>query len=105
MTDTSIIIEVAKLDRWTFDEKVGYWRDSFGFAYGSSEPPQFTTSRDVIVPVIVKVCKDQAIRVSFLNTLRELIGGKVSDFDLLVCEVKLLSIALLKATGKWKEED
>lgn len=117
MQDQEIIIEVARLDnkevRYNKDALVweilknGHW---YLWQEWYNEPDvDYTESRDAIIPVIRKVLTTSELKVKFLNALRSLVEARLkratSDFDLLVESTEReLCIALLKATGKWKEK-
>lgn len=111
MTDSEVIIEVAKLDGWDVHHPNLITSSVIGFPPGSEsiddwKPlPNYLTSRDAIMPVIEK-CKpiignNQDMFVSYL--WREM-GLKAGDcvFEAFLATPRQLCIALLKATGKWK---
>lgn len=49
------------------------------------------------------IAGNTALRVEYLNQLRRVIGGLVSDFDLLHATAAQHGEAFLKTIGKWKE--
>ena len=116
MTKDQQIMELAKLDGWTFDPLVGYWRDSGGYAHGSSKPLPYLTSRDAIIPVIEKV-REQTLGRSIRNHYRSFLielwkicnpdhkFGWNSEhwIDCILANPQQLSEALLRSTGRWQE--
>jgi hypothetical protein len=67
----------------------------------------YLTSRDVIVPVRLKVCNTPDLKVQWLNHARTIlsrrVGKLVSDFDLTSINPDEDCEALLRATNRWKE--
>jgi hypothetical protein len=114
MTDDEIIIEVAKLDGWTFgdrvtDKKTGISWDVYrkGEQHGSiyvGTLPKYLTSRDAIMPVIEK--QENHVKVDLVHQLDD---GLFNNWQpsqvvaVLLSTPRQLCIALLKATGKWRE--
>ncbi len=118
MTDTEIIIEVAKLDGWI--------KEDWGWVYPLPGDKQevyqhkdfpvglnYTTSRDAIIPVIEKVLNSAHLTDQFLVELCVQVGTphmscgdafwKIRCPTLLVLATpRQLCIALAKATGRWK---
>jgi hypothetical protein len=120
MNDPEIIIEVAKLDGFFEDEKFispgGFLQGVriIGDDAGYERVPDYLKSRDAIIPVIEKICgQDCDKRKSFgMSLLCQLypMGGDYSslcvedvNFSLIVATARQLCVALLKATGKWRE--
>lgn len=120
MTDTSIIIEVAKLDGWIREEKthprfytrIVHWIKRIGTferKIVESELPPYITSRDAIIPVIerhdeVSYCLMHELRMILTDDLGCESPKEINEWDMLTATPKQLCIALLKATGKWKED-
>lgn len=73
----------------------------------AQEAKEYLTSRDAIVPLRIKVCQTQAVKVLWLNFARQILkrrlGKVVSDFDQACIEPAEDCEALLRATGKWVE--
>lgn len=119
MSDTDIVIEVAKLDGYTEEQA-----HSFGnsvekeFAYQCGEinseeyvsnvvqqpkPPNYLHSRDAIIPVIKK--QTQHVQLGVVDELtphKREFDGDVAVIAM-TAPARQLCIALLKATGRWKE--
>lgn len=138
MTDTEIIIEVAKLDGWLNKPPVNYeskhplawWfhpslhaeANERGIGYPNSAEilPTYLTSRDAIVLVIEKVWRSllngneptlesEGFLVTFGELCEQLCHDEVSwsitpVYRFVLMKPRQLCIALLKATGKWREE-
>lgn len=113
MTDNQIIIEVAKLDGFELPDSNEGWNHNnplspTGISIDNHKgqckrwvEKQYLTSRDAIIPVIEKQTpKIREYIVSCLVTLRQ--NDELQD--LICASAKQLSIALLKATGKWTEK-
>lgn len=111
MSDNEITIEIAKLDGWKFDgEKLYTDADP---QHISVECFDYLTSRDASVPVIEKVCcmpttvGTSELRADFIAYLANSIGNceppRNQYFELVCATPRQLCIALLRATGKWKE--
>ena len=65
----------------------------------SCRVPNYLTSNDAILPLIQKwVGTNCERRVAFINVLRQVIGGKVSDLDLILATPAQLAEALIRAT-------
>ena len=118
MTDEQIVIEVAKLDGFTFQYGVHVDRNNSGKLccsdqHGSTiHVPDYLTSRDAIVPVIEKWANKNMVDFSnFVCCLRHELKLD-SEFELVTADIwfcltatpRQLCIALLRATGKYKEE-
>lgn len=128
MTDTKIIIEVAKLDGWKPTEQawqtVKAMNEVFGDNYMTEPPkPKYLTSRDAIIPVIERQNFTEEQWEVFLrfcvlgepdwiacNKIWTDKSGKMQQsrlpraFRLLILlNAKQLCIALLKVTGRWKD--
>lgn len=112
MTDTEIIIAVAKLDGWSEHEtspNMFVYKGVNGEALLHSRPHEFKylTSRDAIVPVIEKCINTDAIQTNFNYKLYELLPRKTADGNAftyvmaVLAKPRELSIALLKATGNY----
>lgn len=126
MTDQSLIIAVAKLDGWTWKQEN---ETQFLFSHASSTfvshdrqfvssmihcitmLPHYLTSRDAIIPVIEKaLTKDVQWFNFFLNLGKEcrerfpIQADPLINYKLvLLATARQLSIALVKATGKWEK--
>lgn len=115
MTDTEMTIAIAELDGYTKDKQDDrrFYKNILNKIITFFYPPVFTeaslpsylTSRDAIIPVIEKVCNE--LRDAFLNELRELVHKETgrciqNGWLLIIATPRQLSIALLKATGKYK---
>lgn len=115
MTDTEIIIEIAKLDglaSYSFPRghpqygTTGCYINKFG---GVSEMPYYLNSRDAIIPVIEKHITNPDIEHTFNYALYDSLPKEDWDKNAMtyVMAVKAtarqLSVALLKTSGKWKE--
>lgn len=125
MTDTEIIIEVAKLDglklTWDFDNIInGTFYSEKPRRGGYIRDLSYLTSRDAIVPVVEKLWNhDSGFAKDFICYLYEehshpecveidltdAFGEDLHSITLvlLLSTSRQLCIALLKATGKWKE--
>ena len=128
MTDEQIVIEVAKLDGWKHcqsnTELCNKWWG--GKPIGVSplnerfnneehafwEIPNYINSRDATVPVIEKWANNNMVDFSnFVCCLRHELKLD-SEFELVTADIwfcltatpRQLCIALLRATGKYKEE-
>lgn len=111
MTNEEIIIEVAKLDgikqnfHWLHypDQQIP---DGYMLSDGTlvKELHSYLTSRDAIIPVIEKLSLPEQIQL-MRHLHIEFRAGVASwtDFKILTASPRQLCIALLKATGKWKE--
>lgn len=106
MTDTEIIIEVAKLDGWipnTISDTTKHWLR--GNSEWCQNLPNYLTSRDAIVSVIER----QSFTVQGDIARCILAQGKSCGGFNQICLVGILAtpyqlcIALLKATGKYHE--
>jgi len=84
MTDTELIIEVAKLD----NRPCTYYHVE-GTCDNLSHRPPYLTSRDAIIPVIEKQ--------------ESMIVARIAGEYTCLATAKQLSIALVKACGKWKK--
>lgn len=120
LTDQEIIIEVAKLDGFNamgfphYPEPDLYFQKDTFLGHRDSLPP-YLTSRDAIIPVIEKCFemdkvtpfnKQEALACVFWSELNE-----INDFfeegghtQMLLSTPYQLCIALLKATGRWREK-
>jgi len=130
MTDHELIIEVAKLDGWSepFEFKPPLYADEpdrlFGVAPGWDNKslsnilrkdltgleearhivPDYLHSRDAIIPVIEKhLRKGNYNHFDTVNAFRHEFGDPCTWQDIICASPRQLSVALLKATGKWKE--
>lgn len=126
MTDTEIIIEVAKLDGLEDIKLAGPFKtvggtrpillDGTRVGYGYENAKDYLTSRDAIVPVIegLRLAPTQAkvFLAEILNETNNELSLAIGFWDrrnpydllrLLLATPRQLCIALLKATGKWKE--
>jgi len=118
MTDQEIIIEVAKLDGWKENYCRGYGHIPLNLhpttnVYQDFKYLPYLTSRDAIVPVIERHQKMDNFEQVMKQLNYEVLGfhGGQQTITLnywalqrLVCaNPRQLCIALLKATGKWKE--
>ena len=123
MTDNEIIIEAARLDGKNVRLKHGPTFKGTDFhpteiwviqRHGPDDeilwtPTSYLTSRDAIVPVIEKCCIAEPQKVRFMVCLEgfENIKGQHEQawaFNKYIkATPRQLCIALLKATGKWKE--
>lgn len=121
MTDQDLIIAVAKLDGWEFwthpegspklakardREQRDYWTSQGCFTIETNfgvlpkNIPDYLTSRDAIIPVIEKQ-PDSVIATVCMHLIAD--KQHREGFRLLLSKPKQLAIALVKATGGWKE--
>lgn len=125
MTDQQLIIAVAKLDGLTckasptiigmyalFSEDGSQWSESHDTEEQCwREAKDYLTSHDAIIPVIEKHITNPEIEMIFNYALYDLLQKEVSEVNAMtyVMAVKAtarqLSIALLKACGKWEERE
>ena len=119
MTPIEIQIEVAKLDGWemfrpnVMIHKWGGNKIQAEASVDSETIQRYTTSRDAIVPVIIKICDTFSSKSCFLLYLKKELGISISEdsyysiyalFQLVMEATPLqLCIALLKACGKWRD--
>ena len=119
MTDTELTIEIAKLDGW--EQKGEAWTKVGRPYVRGLSMFNYLTSRDAIMPVIEKqigtsfIYNDKAYR--FVEALDFQINGKITGhsvdglptvyviapWSFMLASPRQLCVALLKATGKWKE--
>lgn len=121
MSDEEIILAVAKLDGWEEVLNESAWvnlmphlsHKKFWRGQVEQRLSKYLTSRDAIIPVIEKCCsKDKYDKGNFIQTIRNerekeyqnLISDYWHIFDVVLCATpRQLCIALLKATGNWKD--
>src|SRR5690349_24709405 len=115
MTDTEIIIEVAKLDGWKYpkDEEANDWtwisnEDTKRHDCLLGQLKCYLTSRDAIIPVIEKqLTDDPMVEDRFLTKFNAAVRSLKPNNKQMMLSIFLtprqLCIALLKATGRWKE--
>lgn len=120
MTDQEIIIEVAKLDGWIYHPAQDVYQKEFSDRTRHVSTPlvekhlgSYLTSRDAIIPVIEK--QGLGIKYTLGWKLSEELNfdeESLSDVDnlgyrftdILCATPRQLCIALLKASGNWKEQ-
>lgn len=114
MSDNEIIIAVAKLDGYTINgpsndpsEPEGWCWDGKGNNCWFHEL-EYLTSRDTIIPVIEKVVTqhEDFQRYLMMETKTSIGYGQCNGtaFVINICATpRQLCIALLKATGNWKD--
>lgn len=119
MTDTDILIEVAKLDGWIMvrelncyligkppDEQLHehYKTAHIPTANGEWQLKPYLTSRDAIIPVIESQ-SHTIIRLVVCYLINETLPGiQIEDVALAMFTLpRQLCIALVKSTGRWKE--
>lgn len=114
MTDTEIIIEITKLDDIMYEWCAGLQQNAYysklqKIWYPNQTNIPYLTSRDAIVPVVEKCITNPDIEHTFNYALYDSLPKEDWDKNAMtyVMAVKAtarqLCIALLKATGKWKE--
>lgn len=103
MSDEELLIEVAKLDGKEYhkptEEEVK--RGSY-YQY----EPDYLTSRDAVVPVIEKQFSNDTQRSDFICTLGDICRSENKNWwawTTLTATPRQLCLALLKATGRYKE--
>ncbi|MDA1277394.1 MAG: hypothetical protein O2960_25600 [Verrucomicrobia bacterium] len=65
-------------------------------------PPDYLNDLNAMHDARSIIQNNTALRVEYLNQLRRVIGGLVSDFDLINARSDQHAEALLKALDKWK---
>lgn len=113
MTDEALMIECAKLDGWK-DIGIGtvgslHHPKCDCFSGEGCIKPSYLTFRDAIIPVIEKQGWDMNGWQNFLNILDEETNTSCSSLRLrnriegFKATPKQLAIALVRATGNWRE--
>jgi hypothetical protein len=117
MTDNQIIIECAKLDGWieeypNLPQKPIHYRKEFPDRYRIVDDvrnlPNYLTSRDAIMPLVIKWCDRVERKAKFLDILKSILeiplGAFLHEtFALVTASPRQLCEALLRATGRWKD--
>jgi len=71
--------------------------------YYDHQLPDYTGDLNAIYKARSIIRNNTALRVEYLNQLRRVIGGLVSDFDLLDARAAQHAEAFLKTINKWKD--
>lgn len=104
---------LAELDGWRqhpkYSEVMINKKDTREAHLQSDNLTRYLTSHDAIIPLRIKVCNTPALKVAWLNHARAIvarrIGKLVSDFDIASIKPDEDCEALLRATGKWTDDE
>jgi len=99
--DYSLYGRVLRTDSDVTERVPAYEKE--GLTKRSEDLPGYIDDLNAIHDARSIIQNDTGLRVEYLNQLRRVIGGLVSDFDLINARADQHAKALLKALGKWKE--